>query len=241
MKKILVLSAAYLFVISANAQVKKAGANPPVKPQPVKLKNMIDSFSYAAGMNIAANMKEQGITEINASLMARAMEDAIKNRPTLFTQEQANMTLQEKLQEFTKKKSGAEKAKGEAFLNENKKRSGVISLPSGLQYEILQSGEANGMKPSASDTVVVHYAGTLIDGKEFDSSVKRGEPATFPVNGVIRGWVEILQLMSKGDKWKVYIPSELGYGDHGAGGSIAPGAALIFEINLIDIKPAARL
>ena len=125
------------------------------------------------------------------------------------------------------------------FLNKNKERKGVIALPNGLQYEILQAGEENGMKPKAIDTVVVDYVGTLIDGKEFDNSLKRGEPATFPLNGVIKGWTEILQLMTKGAHWKVYIPSELGYGDRGAGGSIPPGAVLIFEITLRDIKPAS--
>jgi FKBP-type peptidyl-prolyl cis-trans isomerase len=133
----------------------------------------------------------------------------------------------------------AMKQNGIDFLNKNKERKEVISLPNGLQYEVLQAGEENGMKPKAIDTVVVHYVGTLIDGKEFDNSISRGEPATFPLNGVIKGWTEILQLMTKGSKWKVYIPSELGYGERGAGGSIPPGSVLIFEINLIDIKPAS--
>ncbi|MEO7265290.1 MAG: FKBP-type peptidyl-prolyl cis-trans isomerase, partial [Ferruginibacter sp.] len=149
-----------------------------------------------------------------------------------------NATLQHQLQAFAQKKSGAETAKGKAFLEANKKRPGVITLPDGLQYEILKGGDASAIKPLASDTVVVNYKGSLIDGTEFDNSFTRGEPATFPVNGVIRGWTEILQLMPKGSHWKVYIPSELGYGDRGAGGAIPPGAALVFEIVLEDVKGA---
>ena len=155
--------------------------------------------------------------------------------------DQCNNTLQQKLQEFAQKKSSAQKAKGEAFLAVNKTKPGVTSLANGLQYEVLKAGEANGAKPTAADTVVVHYTGTLIDGTKFDASVDRGEPATFPVGGVIRGWTEILQLMTKGAKWKVAIPSDLAYGDRGAGGAIAPGAALVFEIELLDIKPAVAI
>ncbi|MEY4703549.1 MAG: hypothetical protein RIR96_1446, partial [Bacteroidota bacterium] len=144
----------------------------------------------------------------------------------------------QKLQEFNQKKSAAQKEIGTAFLAENKKKPGVTTLPNGLQYEVMTAGDPNGQKPTAKDTVVVHYVGTLIDGKEFDNSVKRGEPATFPLGGVIRGWTEILQQMTVGAKWKVYIPSELGYGERGAGGQIPPHSTLIFEINLLGIKPA---
>ena len=122
----------------------------------------------------------------------------------------------------------------------NKSRKEVTTLANGLQYEILQAGDPNGIKPTAQDTVVVHYVGTLIDGTEFDNSVKRGEPATFPVGGVIKGWTQILQLMTKGAQWKVVIPSELAYGERGAGAQIPPGSVLVFEINLIDIKPAVK-
>lgn len=203
-----------------------------------ELKTGIDSFSYAAGVSIGQNMKDQDIQGLNLEAMFKAFEDVFTDKPTLLTKEQANMTLQEKLQEFAKKKGEGEKARCQNFLEENKKRPGVISLPNGLQYEILTAGEANGMKPTPVDTVVVDYVGTLIDGKEFDNSIKRGEPASFPLGGVIKGWTEILQLMTKGAHWKVYIPSELGYGERGAGGAIPPNAALIFEITLRDIKPA---
>ena len=209
------------------------------KAAPQGLKTGLDSMSYALGINIATDLLQRGIEDLNLDAMRKGFEDVLKNKPQLLTKEQCGMTLQQKLQEFAQKKSMAMKQNGIDFLNKNKERKEVISLPNGLQYEVLQAGEENGMKPKAVDTVVVHYVGTLIDGKEFDNSISRGEPATFPLNGVIKGWTEILQLMTKGSKWKVYIPSELGYGDRGAGGSIPPGSVLIFEINLIDIKPAS--
>ena len=130
-------------------------------------------------------------------------------------------------------KAGAEKEAGKKFLAENKKRPGVIELPNGLQYEILKAG--TGEKPKATDTVKAHYAGSLINGQEFDNSYKRGEPLEIPVSGVIQGWVQALQMMPVGSKWKLYIPSDLGYGDRGAGGAIPGGAALIFEIELLEI------
>ena len=160
------------------------------------------------------------------------------------TPEQCNMKLQEQMAIFNKSKDeenkkniGAEKAKGEAFLTSNKARKEVTTLPSGLQYEILKAGDPGGMKPTAVDTVVVNYVGTLINGTQFDASTGRG-PATFPVGGVIKGWTEILQLMTKGAHWKVYIPSDLAYGERGAGAAIPGGSALVFEITLEDIKPA---
>jgi len=239
MKKLfLCFLASGLLVNVSFAQGKKSQDKKSVETAKFELKNGIDSFSYAAGISIGENMKDQDIKGLNLEAMFKAFEDVFTNKPTLLTKEQANMTLQEKLQEFAKKKGEGEKAKCQQFLDNNKKRPGVISLPNGLQYEIITAGEANGMKPTPADTVVVDYIGTLIDGKEFDNSVKRGEPATFPLGGVIRGWTEILQLMTKGSHWKVYIPSELGYGERGAGGAIPPNAALIFEITLRDIKPA---
>ena len=165
----------------------------------------MDSFSYAVGINIATDLQQRGVTDLNLDMLRKGFEDVIKNNPQLLNKEQCGMTLQQKLQEFAQKKSMAMKQSGIDFLNKNKERKGVIALPNGLQYEILQAGEENGMKPKAVDTVVVDYVGTLIDGKEFDNSLKRGEPATFPLNGVIKGWTEILQLMTKGAHWKVYI------------------------------------
>ena len=231
-------------VANVSAQ-KKVAAKPVVKTSvvPAKaspMKNLNDSFSYAAGVNIANSMKQQGITKLNSTLMQKAIDDVFKNNKLLLTEEQCAMTLQEQLQQFSQKKAAEAKAKSDVFFNENKKRKGVIALPNGLQYEVLKAGTAGGIKPTPVDTVVVHYVGTTTDGKEFDNSIKRGEPATFPLGGVIRGWTEILQLMTKGDKWKVYIPSELGYGERGAGAAIPPNATLIFEIELLDIKPAVK-
>ena len=139
-----------------------------------------------------------------------------------------------KQQEMAKKLGEKNKAEGEAFLAENKKKEGVITLPSGLQYKVIKAG--TGKKPKATDTVTVHYQGTLIDGKEFDSSYRRGQPVTFPVNGVIPGWTEALQLMEEGAKWQIFIPSSLAYGDRGAGRDIGPHATLIFEIELVSIQ-----
>ena len=247
-KTALCLMAVVTVTFGANAQTKSVAKKPIAKPTVSKtviaaplMKTGLDSFSYAVGVNIGTSMKEQGITSLNGSLMQKAIDDVLKSRQTALTMDQCNNTLQQKLQEFSQKKSSAQKAKGEAFLAANKTKPGVISLANGLQYEVLKVGETNGIKPTAADTVVVHYTGTLIDGTKFDASVDRGEPATFPVGGVIRGWTEILQLMTKGAKWKVAIPSDLAYGDRGAGGAIAPGAALIFEIELLDIKPAVAI
>lgn len=229
-----------------NAQVKKAPAKTAPSTTTAKpvMKNLLDSFSYAAGINIANNMKEQGISTINVSLLVKAIDDVFKNNPVAMSPEQCNSKLQEQMslfnmkkEEESKKLAAAEKAKGEAFLAANKTRKEVTTLPNGLQYEILKAGDPAGMKPTALDTVVVDYVGTLTDGKPFDASTGRG-PATFPVGGVIKGWTEILQLMTKGAHWKVYIPSELAYGERGAGGAIPGGAALVFEITLHDIKPA---
>jgi len=221
----LIGSSSFLF-----AQQKSADGN--------FLKNGIDSFSYAAGISIAENMKSQGIDKLNTAVMTRAINDVFNNKPTAMTPDNCNKTVQEKMQEFMQKKAQVQLEKNNQFFAENKKRKGVVALANGLQYEVIASGPAGGLKPTPADTVVVHYVGTLTDGKEFDNSIKRGEPAEFPLGGVIRGWTEILQLMTPGDKWKVYIPSELGYGERGAGGSIPGNAILVFEINLLNIKPA---
>lgn len=213
----------------------------------VVMKTATDSFSYAVGQSIAQNMKEGGVTAINGELVKRGMEDVFQNRTKLMSLEACNNFLQQQMQAMNEKKNhesmgkaDEEKAKGAAFLAENKKRAGVTALPNGLQYEVLKAGDPNGLKPHPTDTVVVHYTGTLIDGTKFDSSVDRGQPATFPLNGVIRGWTEILQLIPKGSKWKVFIPSDLAYGDQGAGGVIKPGSTLIFDIELLDIKPSGK-
>lgn len=247
MKQFLLCVCVSSFSISAvHAQAKTKSVVAP-KPKTIVavpavatgLKTHLDSFSYALGMNIANNLKMQSIDKINAAAMQKGMEDVFNQKAVVLTEQQANACIQTTLQAKASKKSEAEIGKGKAFLESNKKRAGVITLASGLQYEVITAGDKNSAMPKAVDTVVAHYAGTLIDGKEFDNSYKRGEPLTIPVGGVIRGWTEALQLMHVGDKWKVFIPSELGYGERGAGADIPGGAALIFEMELIAIKPAA--
>ncbi|HQY40746.1 MAG TPA: FKBP-type peptidyl-prolyl cis-trans isomerase [Ferruginibacter sp.] len=236
MKRILFVTVLGFFTLNTIAQKEKKKTVQLNNVPELEMKNAIDSFSYAAGVNIAKNMQGQGIEKLNSELLKRAVEDVLSNRKLLMEEQQCNMTLQQKLQQFQQAKLHTTKAAGEAFLAKNKTRQGVTVLPNGLQYEIVKAGD--GPKPTEADTVVVHYTGTLIDGTEFDSSVKRGEPATFPLKGVIKGWTEILQLMPKGSKWKVYIPSDLAYGERAAGQLIKPGSTLIFDIDLIDIKPA---
>ena len=193
-----------------------------------------DSLSYAMGVQTAQYYKSQGAQNINPEMIKKAYEDVYNNKTLLISPEECNMTIQTKLQEFMAQKINAEKESSEKFLEANKKRPGVITLPSGLQYEIITKGD--GAIPKATDTIKANYVGTLTDGQEFDNSYKRNEPITIPVGGVIRGWIEALQLMPVGSKWKLYIPSDLGYGDRGAGGGAIPGgAALIFTIELLDI------
>ena len=242
MKKLMFTAVAAFVVINVNAQKKvvpvKKTALVSTKPTTV-FKNAIDSFSYAAGMNIGTSLMQAGATKINTALFTKALNDVYSKSKTDLTMEQAGMTLQQKLQEFTKKKTDAQRQEGQNFLDANKKRNGVIALANGLQYEVIKAGDPNGMKPKAIDTVVVNYVGKLTNGTEFDNSFKRGQAATFPLNGVIKGWTEILQLMTKGAHWKVYIPGDLAYGEYPPQGSpISPNALLIFEITLEDIKPA---
>ncbi len=242
MKKIMVCATFLMAVCTAHAQVKPVKSKAPVKgtktPVPV-FKNTIDSFSYAAGMSVAGSMQQAGVNNLNTQLMAKGMSDVFAKTKTPFTAEQSSVILQNTLQAIAKKRSDGLKAEGQLFLDANKKRSGIVALPNGLQYEVIKAGDPNGPKPKAIDTVVVNYIGTLTNGFEFDNSFTRGQAATFPLNGVIRGWTEILQLMPKGSHWKVYIPGDLAYGEnppHGA--QIPPNAVLVFEITLEDIKPS---
>jgi len=208
-------------------------------------------FSYALGMNIGqglgSNLKKQGV-EVDWTLVAQGLKDVVSDSKTRLTEEEAKKVLTEvqnevRAQQQEKMKEAADKNKteGEAFLAANKSKEGVVTLPSGLQYKILTEGK--GPKPTAADTVVCNYRGTLINGTEFDSSYKRGEPATFPVGGVIKGWTEALQLMPVGSKWQLFIPSSLAYGERPDPRSgIEPNATLIFEVELISIqeKPKAE-
>lgn len=199
------------------------------------MKNAVDSFSYAIGINVAQNIKEQGITTVNQALIAKAFEDVMKGQPGM-TAEAAMVILQTEMKKMMGNKLKVEKEKGAAFLEQNKKRKEVVVLPNGLQYEVIEAGNPNGLQPTTSDKVKVDYVGTFIDGVEFDGSIKRGHPIEFQVTGVIPGWTQILQLMKTGATWKVYIPSDLAYGDSGTGGAIPPGATLIFTITLHEVN-----
>lgn len=213
----------------------------------IKLDTREAKISYSIGVNIGNDIKRsferQGV-EVTPAILAKGIKDALSDSEKLMSDEEMMQLLTAFQQEMREKmaaqsakkneSSDANKAAGEAFLAKNRSREGVVSLPSGLQYEVIQAG--TGKSPSATDTVEVHYKGTLIDGKEFDSSYKRGQPATFPVNGVIKGWTEALQLMKEGAKWKLYIPSDLAYGSRGAGSDIGPNSTLVFEVELLQVK-----
>ena len=197
--------------------------------------------SYALGMSIGLGFKKQGLDKsIDSAIVARGMREALAGTKTAMTEDEMKASLQQLRTEFTTaqeakvKEAGATNRKeGDTFLAENKSKDGVKVLPDGLQYKVLTEG--NGPKPAATDTVTVNYRGTLINGKEFDSSYKRGQPASFPVGGVIKGWTEALQLMPVGSKYQLFIPPDLAYGDRGAGADIGPGDTLIFEVELLSI------
>lgn len=200
-----------------------------------------EKFSYAFGMNIGTNMRKQSV-ELDTAMFLQGLKDAMAGGKLLLTEEQARAVLLQmqadvngRREEASRRAAPANAKEGEAFLAANKSKPGVFALPSGLQYKILTQG--TGPRPSLTDTVVCNYRGTLINGTEFDSSYKRGEPASFPVNGVIRGWTEALQLMPVGSKWQLFVPSALAYGERGAGADIGPNATLIFEVELLSIKP----
>lgn len=198
----------------------------------VDLKTEKDSASYALGMNIGQNLKKQGF-DIDVNVMFKAFEEAYKGQKMAMEEQQAMMILQGYAAKAQAKAAEEGKKKGEAFLAENKKKSGVKVTASGLQYIELKAG--TGASPVDTSHVRVHYTGTLIDGTKFDSSVDRGEPAEFPVNGVIKGWTEALKMMKVGSKWKLFIPSDLAYGEHGQG-PIPASSVLIFEVELLDIQ-----
>ena len=225
-------------VIGVSAQkTTKPASKATVKTTTPVLKNLLDSFSYAAGFNVATNMKAQGINKVNTVFMQKGLVDVFKNNKPVLTAEVSNNCMQKQLAIFAAEKSDVEKAKGVAFLETNKKRKEVITLPSGLQYEVIKNGDANSPTAKAVDTVVVNYKVALFNGEDIENSFKSGQPAVFPVTGVIKGWIEVLQLMRKGDHWKVYVPSELAYGAAGNGAAIPPHSTLKFEMLLEDIRP----
>lgn len=196
--------------------------------------NSMDTLSYSLGVLVAQNLKDQGFEGLVADDLAIAINDVLNDSTLQVDINQCNMNVQQYMAEKAKKASAGNIEAGQTFLAENGARPEVTTTASGLQYEILETGD--GPKPKATDKVTVHYHGTLINGKVFDSSVKRGQPATFPVNGVIQGWVEALQLMPEGSKWRLFIPYDLAYGERGAGGDIGPFETLIFDVELLKIN-----
>lgn len=193
----------------------------------------MDKFSYAIGLGIGQNLLSMGAQSINVEDFAQAIKDVLDRKETAISHNEAREIVNKYFEELETKLNAENIEKGKSFLKENAKRPGVVTLPSGLQYEVITEG--NGKKPSATDRVKCHYEGTLIDGTLFDSSIKRGEPVIFGVNQVIKGWVEALQLMTEGAKWKLFIPSELAYGAQQAGEMIPPHSTLIFEVELIEV------
>jgi FKBP-type peptidyl-prolyl cis-trans isomerase FklB len=227
MKLLLIASATVLLVLPLSAQDKSA----PYKDQK-------DKVSYSIGLNIGFNLGKQKIP-INPDALAAGIKDSLNGKPQMTEAEvKDTMTAFEKdMTEKQKVEASKNATEGSKFLEDNKKKDGVKVTPTGLQYKSIKEG--NGPQPKAADTVTVNYRGKLIDGTEFDSSYKRNEPATFPLNGVIKGWTEGLQLMKKGSTYQFTIPANLAYGPNSPGGGIPPNSTLIFEVELLDIKPAA--
>jgi len=195
--------------------------------------NEQEKLSYCIGLNIATNLKSQGLDKLDGNMLSQAINDVLSGAQLKMSIEEAGAFLNDHFGKLEAKKHEGVIKEGQEFLANNSKKEGVVTLESGLQYEIIKAGE--GAKPSLTSTVTTHYHGTKIDGSVFDSSVERGSPASFPVNGVIAGWTEALQLMPLGSKWRLFVPSNLAYGDRGAGGQIGPHTTLIFEVELLEI------
>jgi FKBP-type peptidyl-prolyl cis-trans isomerase len=223
---------------------KKAPVTTKPATAAVTLKTQKDKASYALGSKIGSDLKRQGVgASVDAALTARGLKDALSGAKSLMTDDEVKAALTQlqtqvrgQMEAKAHEAGAAARQEGEAFLAANKSKEGVVTLPSGMQYKIITAG--TGPKPTASDTVSCNYRGTLINGKEFDSS--KGKPVSFPVGGVIKGWTEALQLMPVGSKWQLFIPADLAYGDRGAGADIGPGSTLIFEVELLAIEPPAN-
>jgi FKBP-type peptidyl-prolyl cis-trans isomerase FklB len=258
------LAAGMLLLGNALAQQTPPATNPPASSTPaitsksttsaakkpataaksaatLTLKTQKEKFSYALGMTQGKRMGESLTKQsvpFDPAILARGMKDGLAGGKTLLTDDQAQAALNEMRTQLGKQQEEANKKEGDAFLAANKSKDGVVTLPSGLQYKILKEG--TGPKPATSDSVVCNYKGTLINGTEFDSSYKRGEPATFPVTGVIKGWTEALQLMPVGSKWQLFVPSDLAYGEHSPSPQIGPDSTLIFEVELLSIADKSK-
>ena len=237
-----------LFAVAAFALAQQPAAPkaPPTEvlpggaaaPAASPLKSLKERSSYAIGTDIGRGLKGQGL-DVDPALLARGISDSLAGNKSLMSDKEIKETMVELQKSVQSQVAAKNKKEGAAFLAENKKREGVKTLPSGLQYKVIKKGK--GATPTANDTVTTHYRGKLLDGTEFDSSYANGGPATFPVKGVIAGWTEALKLMKEGDKWQLFIPAELAYGEHGAGNDIPPNATLVFDIELLKVHagPAA--
>ena len=234
--KNLSIMAALVFSALACTTTKKTTTSAAPTPAIEKklISNELDSISYAMGINIAKNIKGQGLDSVNTEAFAKGISDVMNDDSLLLDVEQSQTMLSDYFQKLYNAKLEANAAAGKKFLEENKAKEGVKTTDSGLQYIVVKEG--NGPKPKVSDRVKVHYHGTLIDGTVFDSSVDRGEPIAFAVNGVIPGWTEALQLMSVGSKYKLFIPSDIAYGERGAPPVIGPNSTLIFDVELLEIE-----
>ncbi|MCP4123097.1 MAG: FKBP-type peptidyl-prolyl cis-trans isomerase [Bacteroidetes bacterium] len=228
MRNSIMIALSALMIISCGAQT---GTQTKTE---IDLNNPTARASYSLGVLMAQNLKKDGMTDIDVDALAAAVNDVLKENELKIDEQTAQSEWQSFMQGKMEAKGGEATEAGKKFLEENSTKEGVVVLPSGLQYKILKEGD--GPKPGPSSTVKTHYHGTLIDGTVFDSSVDRGEPISFPVNGVIKGWTEALQLMPVGSKWQLYIPSDLAYGPRGAGGAIGPNSTLIFDVELLGIE-----
>ncbi|WP_119079012.1 FKBP-type peptidyl-prolyl cis-trans isomerase [Chitinophaga alhagiae] len=226
-RKCLFIALSMLAAQAAYSQ-KKPAAKPAAATKPL-LASTLDSVSYTIGNDLGQMLKGQGLDSLNLKLLFKAIEDHYKGKAPMLSAEQGTMLVRDYI-------LNKNKAEGEKYLAANKKKAGVVTLPSGLQYQVLKAG--TGPKPTTNDKVKVHYHGMLIDGTTFDSSIDRGEPLTLPVTGVIPGWTEALLLMPVGSKWKLFIPAQLAYGERSAGPKIKPNSALVFDIELLNIEAA---
>ena len=244
MKRTVVSMMILLMVMAAAGQnktnSKKSTSNKTTGTSSLTMKSPLDSFSYAIGMSVGKFYKQQGLTSIRTNLMLKGIGDAMNDKvKPLMDEMQCNMVVQSYLNDIKTKKAADAKMLGQKFLDSVAKLPGVVKLPSGLHYKVIKAG-ADTTHPKATDTVKFHYRGSLTDGTEFQSSYKSGEPLTHPVNQLVPGWTEALQLMTPGAKWMLFIPSQLGYGDSGAGDVIPPGATLVFEVELLEIVKTGK-
>ncbi|MDA3928379.1 MAG: FKBP-type peptidyl-prolyl cis-trans isomerase [Prolixibacteraceae bacterium] len=199
----------------------------------MSFESQVEKFSYAIGLSLASNLLQSQIKTVDLPSLFEAITDVMEGKQPKISPQDANAVIEEHFKTQQASQGAVNAKEGEEFLAKNKSEEGIVVLESGLQYKVLTEG--NGPKPKASDKVKCHYHGTLVNGTVFDSSVERGQPAEFPVNGVIGGWIEALQLMTTGSKWRLFIPAHLAYGDNGAGGAIGPKATLIFDVELLEI------